>query len=329
MGKRRASSRSRRQSATSTNVTRPDCRVTPDPTRPTRPTRPFRYFDLPGEIRNRIMDFALYPGHVDVCERAQATSGSLPGFQLLAASKQAYSEGHAIFYSKNSFQLPYGSHFWRYQHKHVTLMRRVTLRCGYSDLLNNQVLQSFKHPDQDSEIDRPRQYCAPRLGWILKRKLSFVLENLRDLEELKVVFPGFEDILWYDGKFDRASWTRKTVSIAVGTRTPPVLTTEYTINGVVTLSFTRGELLKQLHGIDLEGCDIKGWIAWVMDGRLLPVAMQYAARMADLRLGENSRLGERRIIGDGQWVARLERLVKEEETKMKMSRMPAPVSQGL
>ena len=74
------------------------------------------YFSLPGEVRNKIMDLVLVHGDVhpyrpiskvDTHEPDSAANViSQPGIQLIATCKQAYKEGHVLFYSSNTFHLP-------------------------------------------------------------------------------------------------------------------------------------------------------------------------------------------------------------------------------
>lgn len=112
------------------------------------PQKPFRYFDLPGEIRNKILHYVLVPGDIyprsDVSfnprkkntkpiwgkiyealslwklaglkglvpkadtRNQRPTFAPQPGFQVLATCKQARSEGYAMFYDLNTFHLPHG-----------------------------------------------------------------------------------------------------------------------------------------------------------------------------------------------------------------------------
>ena len=73
------------------------------------------FFSLPSEIRNSIMHFILVPGSIllrrphDHYERASSA-------QFLATCRQAYEEGHAIFYGLNTFYMVPGSlkHTLRY-----------------------------------------------------------------------------------------------------------------------------------------------------------------------------------------------------------------------
>ena len=71
------------------------------------------YLSLPGEIRNRIMWFALVPGDVFPSHESRPSNrrgsrASLPACQLIATCRQAYLEGHESFYSHNTFHLAPG-----------------------------------------------------------------------------------------------------------------------------------------------------------------------------------------------------------------------------
>lgn len=108
------------------------------------PTQVFPYTSLPAEIRNAIMEYALIPGDVypspkepkptsthssrkllrAVFKRppptfktktggadhpVAATTPKQPGFHLLTTCKEAYQDGHYMFYTLNTFHLPAGS----------------------------------------------------------------------------------------------------------------------------------------------------------------------------------------------------------------------------
>lgn len=105
------------------------------------------YFSLPGEIRNKIMDYVLVPGDIYPCRPAQTTSTgssdtmakaeSHPGIQLIATCRQAYHEGHNLFYSSNTFHLPPTMTFeWpdRLQPKHKAMIKRISTPIGLDEL---------------------------------------------------------------------------------------------------------------------------------------------------------------------------------------------------
>ena len=108
------------------------------------PRNHFRYFALPAEIRNQIMEYILIPGDIYIrpekrksrfsqleryltamATRSRHLSGKLQrfvtgtsldkqctiqqsDFHLLATCKQAYNDGHYMFYAMNTFHLPPG-----------------------------------------------------------------------------------------------------------------------------------------------------------------------------------------------------------------------------
>lgn len=106
------------------------------------------YFSLPGEIRNKIMNYVLVPGDVYPYRPVPETTStdkpettlnvaSRPGVNLLATCKQAYQEGHAMFYSFNTFHLPpTGTFSWsdRLLAKHKALIKRISITIGLVEL---------------------------------------------------------------------------------------------------------------------------------------------------------------------------------------------------
>ena len=107
----------------------------------------FSYFSLPPEIRNKIMNLVLVPGdvypHTPVPKTptrepvAAANVQSRSGVQLIATCRQAYDEGHALFYSSNIFHLPATMTFeWsdRLQPKHKRLIKRIGITIGPNEL---------------------------------------------------------------------------------------------------------------------------------------------------------------------------------------------------
>ena len=105
------------------------------------------YFSLPGEIRNRIMNLVLVPGDVyphtpvpNGTKRVPVSAANVQcrsGVQLIATCRQAYDEGHALFYSSNTFHLPATMTFeWsdRLQPKHKGLIKRIGITVGPNEL---------------------------------------------------------------------------------------------------------------------------------------------------------------------------------------------------
>ncbi|KAF6227773.1 hypothetical protein HO173_011991 [Letharia columbiana] len=103
------------------------------------PTR-LSYFSLPGEVRNKIMDHVLVHGDIYPRKPILGTTASIespPGIQLIATCRQAYLEGHALFYSSNTFHLPPSMTFeWsnRLQAKHKAMIKRIGITLGLVQL---------------------------------------------------------------------------------------------------------------------------------------------------------------------------------------------------
>ena len=109
------------------------------------------YFSLPAEIRNQITSFALTGGHVYLeaksyprklrsNDRKPLNGPSAPAANFLATCRQAYAEGHVMFYTQNTFHLPIGSLeetkevLAKIKPEHVAMMRNVTLGLTLLDL---------------------------------------------------------------------------------------------------------------------------------------------------------------------------------------------------
>ena len=111
------------------------------------------YFALPGEIRNKIMHLVLCPGHIYLRSKPTASNHyisysndpdnatqSPPGIQLLATCRQAYNEGHALYYSANVFHLPPGplsateAILNNIQPESLSLIHHINLTTGLLDL---------------------------------------------------------------------------------------------------------------------------------------------------------------------------------------------------
>lgn len=115
---------------------------------------PFPYLELPPELRNRIMRYALVPGIV--CLRPSLPGGNnatintrrqlwyrsrpVPNLQLLATCKQIYAEGLRMFYSNNIFCIPSGadldipSYFESLQPQHKAMITKIGIGIGIDDL---------------------------------------------------------------------------------------------------------------------------------------------------------------------------------------------------
>ncbi|KAG7002439.1 hypothetical protein G7Y79_00027g061310 [Physcia stellaris] len=109
------------------------------------PKAKIAYMDLPGEIRNRIMDFALVPGHIYFSTKSQPIDCKnspifVPACQLLATCRQAYNEGYVSFYNRNVFHLAPGpflasaEYFLRLRWKHQHLIGKISIEMSVIDL---------------------------------------------------------------------------------------------------------------------------------------------------------------------------------------------------
>ncbi|CAD6591110.1 MAG: hypothetical protein ASARMPREDX12_004925 [Alectoria sarmentosa] len=104
------------------------------------------YFSLPGEVRNKILDYILVHGEIHPYRPVSETSARIPettanverpGIQLMATCKQAYLEGHTLFYSSNTFHLPPTMPFWwsdRLELKHKAMIKRISIQIGLVEL---------------------------------------------------------------------------------------------------------------------------------------------------------------------------------------------------
>ena len=112
------------------------------------------YFSLPGEVRNKIMGYVLvgdqpnsYDPVLEAPTRSQDTAARVHfrlGVQLIATCKQAYIEGHGLFYSNNTFHLPPKMPFlWpeRLQAKHKSMIKRISITIGLVELTPSMLSQ--------------------------------------------------------------------------------------------------------------------------------------------------------------------------------------------
>lgn len=119
------------------------------------------YFSLPGEVRNKIMDLVLVHGDVYPYTSVSETSISSrdtaanvkpqPGIQLIATCKQAYHEGHELFYSSNTFHLsPIMTLEWsdRLQAKHKAMIKRISITFGLDELTTSMISQINETPEK-------------------------------------------------------------------------------------------------------------------------------------------------------------------------------------
>jgi hypothetical protein len=86
-----------------------------------KPKGPFRFLDLPGEVRNRIYEFALVDQEVIDLDPANHRRIA-PRLTLLSTCRQIYEESYHIFYSRQAFRL-FPVHPAFFQTKKVLLTR--------------------------------------------------------------------------------------------------------------------------------------------------------------------------------------------------------------
>ena len=108
------------------------------------PEKPFRYFALPRELRNLVMEFAFAPG--DIYIRVKGDHIKKPrfkyGVQLLATCRQAYAEGYPLYYGKNTFHLPscdvdaMKEVLEAFQPKHLAIVKSLIVNCSFNDILS-------------------------------------------------------------------------------------------------------------------------------------------------------------------------------------------------
>ena len=212
------------------------------------------FFRFPAEIRNQIMDLVLAPGHVHFPKLGKKIDLSRQGFQLLAANRQAYSEGHLQFYVDNTFHLPPGQlkytrkAFRTYQLKHIRLIRSISVDCGVHDLADPETLR---------QISKKNHLYWPAIaGGILtdiwRRKLHYIRQQFPLLEELRVTFPDIDKLPWKDGQWcpdlERQQVTEWETTKSISTQ----LNTDYTVNGTVSIVLKGKEITNEIRGVPLD-----------------------------------------------------------------------------
>lgn len=148
------------------------------------------YPSFPAEIRNKIMDFALRPGHIH-------PPYTQSGVQLLATSRQYYNEGHLMYYSDNIFHIPCGDNYQevleKYQVEHRKLVRRVTLTCSVLDLNEEIVTPPGFGICNSMDLDRRQIYgMVRRLRPLWRDKYNAVSRIFPNVEEIRIKFPHFK-----------------------------------------------------------------------------------------------------------------------------------------
>ena len=185
------------------------------------------YFFFPPEIRNQIMDLVLVPGDIYLrprpiigCSRSNFHRKRY-GFQLLATCRQAYKEGHELYYTSNTFNLPSGRDHWSeqlfilVQPKHRIMIQYLAINCSIYDIhYPDSIHEIGKAADQtlmeyvdfDFHINGPggsipltelrRAYCPAACDILLHlwlRKLTYVWFKFPGLKNLRVTFMEISD----------------------------------------------------------------------------------------------------------------------------------------
>ena len=153
------------------------------------------YLSLPGEIRNRIMDYALSPGEVYLATKADPANwtgsktstsgceGTTSVCQILATCKQLYMEGHEAYYAGNSFHLPPGpvegflKWYEALRPNHRDLIRSVTIDFSILDLTPS-VLEQCESSYRERYKQSMTQSNYTRAKY---DTLNIVIDTLRDL----------------------------------------------------------------------------------------------------------------------------------------------------
>lgn len=148
------------------------------------------YPSFPAEIRNKIMDFTLRPGHI----YPQRTRS---GVQILAASRQHRNDGHLTYYSDNIFHMPLGDNYQeileKYRPEHRELVRRVTLTWSILDV--NEKIKSLPMICKRRSLDSGNTQEAGMVRWLRDLwddKFKAISHLFPNREEIRVEFPRFK-----------------------------------------------------------------------------------------------------------------------------------------
>ena len=153
------------------------------------------YFDLPFEIRTMIMELVLTPGNIYISlENSRSPTAPKYGVQLLATCRQAYQEGHQLYYSRNSFHIPPCSFptmqrlILAYQ-KHLAIMPQLEIDCSVKDLSSlkihhvNSLVDKARSSAKDSRATRRslKVLAASEMGKCAKEHWTAQANWLRDV----------------------------------------------------------------------------------------------------------------------------------------------------
>ena len=184
------------------------------------------YFFFPPEIRNQITSLILVPGEIYLRPRpivgcsVSKFHRKRYGCQFLATCRQAYEEGHELYYSSNTFNLPSGRHHWcgmlfqLMQPKHQSMIQYLGINCSIYDIhYHGSIHEIGKAADQrlmdyvnlnnlhgvDCSItstDLIPAYCPAAIENLLRlwvRKITYVSLNFPGLKKLRVTFMEVND----------------------------------------------------------------------------------------------------------------------------------------
>ncbi len=146
------------------------------------------------------MDCVLILGDIYPCRSALTTSTgssntmvkveSQPGIQLIATCRQAYHEGHRLFYSSNTFHLPPTMTFeWpdRLQVNHKAMIKRISITIGL-DELTSEMLSKIERSMPGGVDQKSGIYWAGRVArslvhsWISKFRYIATWSSLEEIE---------------------------------------------------------------------------------------------------------------------------------------------------
>ena len=163
------------------------------------------FLPFPPELRNKILSLALTGGHVYL--RSSSDSGKLshkpktvdselkstPAINLLATCRQAYDEGHVMYYSDNVFHLPPGrcedmkEVLAKIKPEHLTMMKHVVLRLSLLDLTPSVLREVEEELSTALPMTPSTSYSLADALWkIWVEKLSHARSTLENLGEVRV-----------------------------------------------------------------------------------------------------------------------------------------------
>ena len=157
------------------------------------------YLPFPPELRNKILSLALTGGHVYFRSSlnsqklshkptsVDSTPKSSPAVNLLATCRQAYDEGHAMYYSDNVFHFPPGRNrvlkaaLAKIKPEHLAMMKHVVIRLSLQDRTFSMISWDLRW--SDGSIN-PR--LSSRLIDIWYGKLFYVQSTFENLNKIHI-----------------------------------------------------------------------------------------------------------------------------------------------